>query len=351
LDAQNVSKASPIEQWAYFMVNADKLTLDDVKRIASVNSPTLRNNCIGSFAFEVRLSNWKLDVNLAEQIEFACLMEATARKPGNVHPEAAFDDLHYDDFVQAARAISEPLAKVRDVGLGCAIFDAIRATKKATGTNVNLGIVLLLAPLVAVPEDIPLEEGLPLVLSGTTVDDAERVYAAICLAQPGGLGDATSQDIRERPTVTLREAMALAATRDRIAEQYVDNFKLVFEARKKLCELLSCLGNWDAAIVSLHVWILSRWPDTLIARKCGWQIAEQCSLRAEVLMQQTGNEPRIDPRQLDEFDAWLRADGHRRNPGTTADLIAATLFAGLRDGLIDAPSREEIETIAKSPSP
>ncbi len=31
--AQNVSQASPIEQWAYFMLNADKLTLEDVKRI------------------------------------------------------------------------------------------------------------------------------------------------------------------------------------------------------------------------------------------------------------------------------------------------------------------------------
>ncbi len=32
----------------------------------------------------------------------------------------------------------------------------------------------------------------------------------------------------------------------------------------------------------------------------------------------------------DTFDAWLRADGHRRNPGTMADLMAATLFLLLR---------------------
>ncbi|RLS43832.1 MAG: hypothetical protein DWH81_01915, partial [Planctomycetota bacterium] len=37
---------------------------------------------------------------------------------------------------------------------------------------------------------------------------------------------------------------------------------------------------------------------------------------------------------LREFDIWLRADAHRRNPGTTADAIAATLFAGLRDGQV-----------------
>ena len=49
-------------------------------------------------------------MNLAEQIEISCLMEATARKPGNVHPCAAFVDLDYDDFVCAAQAIGQPLS-------------------------------------------------------------------------------------------------------------------------------------------------------------------------------------------------------------------------------------------------
>jgi triphosphoribosyl-dephospho-CoA synthetase len=30
-----------------------------------------------------------------------------------------------------------------------------------------------------------------------------------------------------------------------------------------------------------------------------------------------------------ELDGFLRSEGHRRNPGTTADLIAATLFVKL----------------------
>ena len=38
-----------------------------------------------------------------------------------------------------------------------------------------------------------------------------------------------------------------------------------------------------------------------------------------------------------EFDHWLRADGHRRNPGTTADLVAACLFVALREGIITLP--------------
>ena len=205
-----------------------------------------------------------------------------------------------------------------------------------------VGIVLLLAPLAAVAEGELLENGLARVLDATTIEDAEHVYAAIRLAQPGGMGEVASQDVGERPTVTLRSAMVLAADRDRIAEQYVNNFKLVLEARKKFIELVARLGHWEAAIVSLHVWILSRWPDTLIARKCGWEIARETTVRAAALMDHAGTGSALNPKQLGEFDAWLRADGHRRNPGTTADLIAATLFASLRDGLIDAPSRDEM---------
>ncbi|MEI8019037.1 MAG: triphosphoribosyl-dephospho-CoA synthase, partial [Schlesneria sp.] len=94
--------------------------------------------------------------------------------------------------------------------------------------------------------------------------------------------------------------------------------------------------------------IMSCWPDTLIARKCGWAIAEEASLRARMLIDDTGVDFKLDPGRLGEFDAWLRADGHRRNPGTTADLIAATLFAALRDGLINAPTREQIFQSAKN---
>ena len=38
--------------------------------------------------------------------------------------------------------------------------------------------------------------------------------------------------------------------------------------------------------------------------------------------------------QFSDFDAFLREDGNRRNPGTTADLIAAILFTALREGLM-----------------
>lgn len=278
----------------------------------------------------------------AEWIELACLAEATARKPGNVHPGASFVDLRYQNFVDAAVAIAEPLADVTHVGIGRAIHDAVVATREATGTNVNLGIILLIAPLAAVPYETPLKSGIAEVLKHTTVEDAEQVFAAIRHAQPGGLGKATSQDVSERASVTLREAMSLAAGRDQIAEQYVTDFSLVFGARDQFRELMANGLDWEEAVIALQLWMLSRWPDTLIARKCGPSVAEEASARARKVIEQSSSSAKIPLDALQEFDAWLRGDGHRRNPGTTADLIAAALFAAARDRLVVLPSRAEI---------
>ena len=37
------------------------------------------------------------------------------------------------------------------------------------------------------------------------------------------------------------------------------------------------------------------------------------------------------------FDSWLRQPANRFNPGTTADLVTAALYAALRDGTIPYP--------------
>ena len=69
--------------------------------------------------------------------------------------------------------------------------------------------------------------GIEDVLAATTVDDARQVYRAIRLAQPGGLGEVSDQDVAREPTITLRDAMGLAAERDSIARQYANGFREV----------------------------------------------------------------------------------------------------------------------------
>lgn len=279
------------------------------------------------------------NARIEEAVRLGCLLECTAAKPGNVHPKAAFDDLCYDDFVRSAEVVTPIIADCKNAGVGQTVLNAIQATREAVGKNTNLGIVLLLAPLAAVPLEVSLRDGIAGVLSGLTVEDAELVYQAIRLCAPGGMGKVEQEDVADSPTGTLLEMMRLASERDAVAAQYADGFELVLgEGHSRLLDSRDWFPDrWEPAVVRLHLHLMGIQPDTLIARKCGWESAKESQRRAvEVLAAGWPETPR--GRELFvEFDDWLRADGNRRNPGTTADLVAATLFAALRENLIAAP--------------
>jgi triphosphoribosyl-dephospho-CoA synthase len=268
----------------------------------------------------------------------ACLLEVTARKPGNVHRLRDFEDTGYLDFAASALAIGPALDRARVDGVGPAVLAAIRETRELIATNTNLGIVLLLAPLAAVPPEKTLRTGLLDVLDGTTVADTQAVYQAIRLANPGGLGDAAEQDVAAEPTLPLRAVMTLAAERDDVARQYANGYADVFDiALASLARVLSAGRALETAILCAQLTLLSARPDTLIARKRGITVACEASRRAAAALDAGWPDSAAGLTLVAEFDHWLCADGHARNPGTTADLVTAALFAGLRDGTIALP--------------
>jgi triphosphoribosyl-dephospho-CoA synthase len=271
--------------------------------------------------------------------QIACVWEATARKPGNVHRFRDFSDASYLDFILSAAAVAPVLTMACQRGVGATILEAIRATRRVAGANTNLGIVLLLAPLAAVPDDEALRPGLRRVLAGLTVEDARLAYEAIRLAAPGGLGRAADQDVAREPTQTLREAMVLAAERDLIARQYADDFAEVFgEGAPAISAGLARTGSLEGAILHAQLHLLSRFPDTLIARKRGGDEAGEAARRAGEVLALGWPDAPAARRALADLDAWMRAEGHARNPGTTADLIAAALFVLLREETIPLPA-------------
>jgi triphosphoribosyl-dephospho-CoA synthase len=266
----------------------------------------------------------------------ACLLEATAHKPGNVHPDARFDDLTYADFVRSAFAAAPAFEQAIERGVGVTVLDAIQRTQSTVARNTNLGIVLLLAPLACVPAELPLVDCVHDVLLKLSQRDAEQAYEAIRLANPGGLGRVDDQDLATQPGVTLLEAMRLAADRDGIAAQYASDFSTVFAGAKRLAQCKSFADRWEDAVVDLYLWLMAEFPDTLIARKCGADVARESARRASSVLEVGINSTRGRER-LRQLDLWLRVDGHRRNPGTTADLVAGCLFAALREGLVSPP--------------
>ncbi len=60
----------------------------------------------------------------------ACLLEATARKPGNVHPAASFADLTYADFVRSAHVIRPSFEHGAEWSVGRIVFDAVERTQR-----------------------------------------------------------------------------------------------------------------------------------------------------------------------------------------------------------------------------
>jgi triphosphoribosyl-dephospho-CoA synthase len=279
-----------------------------------------------------------LPIGLCAQV--ACVWEVTARKPGNVHRFQDFADAGYSDFVLSAAAVAPVMDRAQGRSVGPTVLACVEATRRLVRSNTNLGIILLLAPLAAVPPDVGLRAGLPGVLERLDIDDARAVYRAIRMAAPGGLGCVRDQDVADEPTRSLVQIMALAAERDLVARQYAGGFREVLETGvPALHDGLERCASVEGAIVFCHLRLMARFPDSLIARKCGAAEAAEAARRAEGVLRAGWPHTATGRSACADLDRWLRTEGHRRNPGTTADLVTASLFVALREGSMELPLR------------
>ncbi|TWT81944.1 ATP:dephospho-CoA triphosphoribosyl transferase [Planctomycetes bacterium CA13] len=270
----------------------------------------------------------------ADAARWACVMEATAPKVGNVHPGQSFCDLSYTDFIVAAWIAADKLQCANtDTPFSCLVLQTIQETRLQTRSNVNLGILLLIGPLAQVVRQhsvgsrIDWLTEVPRLLARQTHQDALNIFESIRISSAGGLGEVDTMDVHNDPgdnrsetELDLIEAMDTAAGRDAIARQYSSGFSdffnrvvpIVHQAIEKQSDILM-------GIATAHIELLRSEPDTLIARKCGLEVACEVQRRARQL-------DTLSPEAVDEFDQFLRSDKNRLNPGTTADLIAAALF-------------------------
>src|SRR4051794_21676051 len=274
--------------------------------------------------------------SVAGAAQLACVLEASAEKPGNITPSHDFHDTSYEDMLRSAIAVGPELARAAERTTGETVLAVVEASCRVAPANTNLGIALLLAPLAkAALEGGPLRARVAATLRGVDVADARAAYAAIRLAGAGGLHERVEHDVRSEPTVGLREAMASAAERDSIACEYVTDYALTFDTG--VPALVAALGDGLAvreAVVELHLRILSQAPDTLIARKRGADAAERVSAGARDVLAAGGVRTGAGRRALRSFDASLREPGNALNPGTTADLVTATLFVALVERML-----------------
>lgn len=262
--------------------------------------------------------------------EDACRLEIEALKPGNVHVFADGHRMSAGQFLESARVSVGPLTDPV-LSVGRRILEAIRATRDAVGTNTNLGIVLLSAPLIRAAEmpDPNLHSNLSIVLDGMDMDDTAATFEAIALASPGGLGSAKN-DVRGKPAVVLMEAMREAAHRDMIARQYVTGFADIFGTG--LTEYENALARGEGGMwptIAAYMAFLAGFADSHVTRKHGVETAnavrqEAARIRLALL---SSSDEAVRMRRLLDFDRDLKA--RAVNPGTSADLTVACLLVHL----------------------
>jgi triphosphoribosyl-dephospho-CoA synthase len=266
---------------------------------------------------------------IAAVFRWACLAELEAPKPGNVHVFADGHRMTMDEFIRSADAAAGPLS-TGQAGVGARILGAVEATFAAVGSNTNLGIILLCAPLAAAAEvgRADLRASLARILENLTIEDADLAFRAITRAAPAGLGRSPRHDVFEPARATLLEAMAEAAERDRVARQYATTFADVFELGVPLLEAaLDRQIDHKWSILAVYLGFLSAFADSHVVRKHGPRTAgevRQIAATFAASMHKTKQPAQLLPELL-AWDASLKADGI--NPGTSADLTVATLFA------------------------
>lgn len=282
---------------------------------------------------------------VAQAFVDACEAELAAPKPGNVHHFAPGHGMEAADFIKSAHAAAPHIAQ-HGASIGQRILGATQATWAAVNQNTNLGIVLLCAPLAQAaltaqgPDDLPAD--LTRVIGALDRNDAALAFRAIAMAQPAGLGEAPEHDVTAPARTTLLEAMRAAAHRDSVARQYATDFADIFGlGLETLRDARRAGASAARGTLAVYVAFLSVLPDSHIARKWGVAVAENVRLEAQDFRARLAAAATDD----EAFALALGFDGalKRRayNPGTSADLTVATLFADLLcDILASAPKND-----------
>ncbi len=269
---------------------------------------------------------------VAQCAVLAMLFElSSSPKPGNVDRCHDFSDIGFHHFLASAVS-SYPVFRRAAQGRGSAgslILEGVQAWGDWNlCSNTHFGSLVLMIPIaLAAGRPGDLEGSLAEVLEKTTVQDAVDFYRAFELAgarvvevDEFSLKDAGSENALLQCGKTLQELMKLSMDHDIVAREWATNYKRSFQLAKRLAEQTGKLGL-NEGVVRTFLEALAEAPDSLICAKFGPEKARQVSSQAAEALADTT----LDKARLMDCDLL----GQDINPGSTADLIAASLFISL----------------------
>ncbi|MDI6806403.1 MAG: triphosphoribosyl-dephospho-CoA synthase [Candidatus Aenigmarchaeota archaeon] len=303
-------------------------------------------------------------------------------KPGNVHRTAYFHDTKFEHFVAGSisigpvvrsstlKGIAAGLNKIKlsEIHLGKLINHAISDVKSwHKGGNTHLGTMLLFIPLAATAgmtfithkkiDLVHLRKNFKKIMRATTYEDAVEVYDAIIRANPGGIGtlkDKSAPDLTDKKfkqklvksRLSLYDVMLVSSAWDTLAKELTTGLYITFSfGYPTYCDIYNRTNDVNLATVHTYLTLLSRFPDTFVARnvglkfvseipeavKIGMKEAKNVAIEAKKVLKLGGLTTNEGKKALFQLDKKLRAEG--LNPGTTADLTAASLFIAILQGL------------------
>lgn len=304
------------------------------------------------------MSNCEKARHISKCLETAILFEVSANKPGNVNFVVGFEGTRVEHFLasavaaapsfeEAARrgiAVADDRLRLSDVGMGKLMKDCvadINAWQK--GGNTLLGTVILFMPIAVAAGMTSLKNNafnlsslrrsIRKVVESTTPQDAFNLYDAIEIAKPSGLNGAPDLDVKAndskirliKENVSLFEVFKIAASYDDVCFEWVNNFPITFDLAYPFMMKELKTKRLKTAIVHTFLKVLSERPDTFISRKIGQAKAQEVSSGARKVLEMGGVETPEGKESVILFDQKLRNSGNDYNPGTTADITAATL--------------------------
>ena len=278
---------------------------------------------------------------IAKIAQIASALEVSGYpKPGNVHRTRDYDDMVFEDFVISGIVIGDTIREacsdvdVENPKLGKYILEAVAETDKWIKNNTNLGIVMMTMPIAmaaAISDDFDeIRPNVVKLMANTSVDDACDLYDAINIADAGGMGDQdeydvasdnAKQELREN-NQTMYDVLKISAPWDMLAREMTSDMPAVFEIGYPVYHELKDEKSMNDACLLTFLTILSQVPDTLISRKYGSDEALKISMMTRDLLNLKDESDFTQ--KVKEFDDYLYENHY--NPGTTADLTAASIF-------------------------
>jgi len=304
----------------------------------------------------------KLSRQTGNFARIACILEVTTEKPGNVTPTHNFTDTKFEDFVFGSVFIGDAVEKAfidgytENFRTGKRIYDFVKGAKNYNKTNTHFGIALLFIPLAAAfgmcvkkenkinemtkrasaekLETEKLRDAIAHVMEKTDVNDTVYLHKAIktgnvsvpkdklCIGKSGidkfeiSQFDILSENFiktAKRENITFYEMMKISAAQDIIAKELTTRMEISFKYSSLLCINKRILRK---DVLSLFLSMLSKFPDTFIAKKHGKEISENISSMAADVLKGKLN--------VEKFTGYLNS--HNINPGSTADITANIIF-------------------------